>query len=102
MQQYSPIISKKREILKLVLSDSYVKEKKLYFSIIKPFDKLFFSKGYNTWCGLLCDYWTQIPEELKEQLQNFCLEFGNTKLYTLFHENEKNKRITTKIAPKNN
>lgn len=46
----SPIISKKREILKLVLSDSYVNEKKLYFSITKPFDKLFFSKGYKTWC----------------------------------------------------
>lgn len=46
----SPIISKKREILNLVLSDSYVKEKKLYFSIIKPFDKIFFSKDYNTWC----------------------------------------------------
>ena len=38
----SPIISKKRKILKLVLSDSYVNEKKLYFSITKPFDKLFF------------------------------------------------------------
>ena len=46
----SPIISKKRAILNLLLSDSYVKEKKLYFSITKPFDKLFFSKGYNAWC----------------------------------------------------
>ena len=54
------------------------------------------------WCAILCDYRTQISEELKEKLQNFCLEFGNTKLYTLFHENEKTKRITTKIAPKNN
>ena len=69
----SPIISKKREILKLVLSDSYVNEKKLYFSITKPFDKLFFSKGYNTWCGLLCDYRTQISEDLREKLRKIQL-----------------------------
>ena len=25
-------------------------------------------EGYNTWCGLLCDYRTQITEELKEKL----------------------------------
>ena len=26
------------------------KREKIYFSITKPFDKLFFSKGYNAWC----------------------------------------------------
>ena len=56
----SPIILKKREILKLLLSDSYVKEKNLYFSITKPFDKFFFPKGCNAWCGLL-----SIPTNIK-------------------------------------
>ena len=28
-------------------------------------------EGYNTWCGLLCDYRTQISEELKEKLRKF-------------------------------
>ena len=57
---------------------------------------------FKKWCAIVCEYRTQISEELKEKLQNFYLEFGNIKLYTLFHENEKTKRITTKIASKNN
>ncbi len=45
----SSIISKKHEILKLLLSNSEVNGKKLTFSIIKPFDKLLFSKGCMVW-----------------------------------------------------
>ena len=45
----SSIISKKHEILKLLLSNSEVNGKKLTFSIIKPFDKLLFSKGCKIW-----------------------------------------------------
>lgn len=43
------IISKKHEILKLILSNTRIEGKNLYFSINKPFDKLLFSKGCNTW-----------------------------------------------------
>ena len=45
----SSINSEKRKILKLVLSNSELDGKNLMSSITKPFDKLFFSKGCNTW-----------------------------------------------------
>ena len=45
----SSINSEKHKILKLILSNSVVDGKNLMFSIIKPFDKLFFSKGCSVW-----------------------------------------------------
>jgi len=30
-------------------------------------------EGYNTWCGLLCDYRTQITEDLKEKVRK-CID----------------------------
>ena len=43
------IISEKHRILQLLLSNSVVDGKSLYFSITKPFDKLLISKGLNEW-----------------------------------------------------
>ena len=45
----SSINEEKHKILKLILSNSQVNGKNLYFSINKPFDKLLFSKGCKTW-----------------------------------------------------
>ena len=45
----SSIISEKHRILQLLLSNSVVDGKSLYFSITKPFDKLLISKGLNEW-----------------------------------------------------
>ena len=45
----SSIISEKHRILQLLLSNSVVDGKNLYFSTRKPFDKLLSSKGLNTW-----------------------------------------------------
>ena len=45
----SSIISEKHQILQLLLSNSVVDGKNLYFSITKPFDKLLKSKGKNDW-----------------------------------------------------
>ena len=69
----SSINSEKRKILKLILSNSMVDGKNLMFSITKPFDKLFFSKGYNTWCALLCDYRTNFSaiDNLKYKINTF-------------------------------
>ena len=60
----SSIISKKHEILKLLLSNSEVNGKKLTFSIIKPFDKLLFSKGCKIWYAELSTYRANHYDEL--------------------------------------
>ena len=46
----SPIISQKRNILKLILSDCKTDGKNLCFSIAKPFDKLLKTPEINKWC----------------------------------------------------
>ena len=46
----SPIISQKRDILKLILSDYKTEGKNLCFSIAKPFDKLLKTPETDKWC----------------------------------------------------
>lgn len=46
----SPIISQKRDILNLILSDCKTEGKNLCFSIAKPFDKLLKTPEINKWC----------------------------------------------------
>lgn len=46
----SPIISQKRDILNLILSDCKTEGKNLCFSIRKPFDKLLKTPEINKWC----------------------------------------------------
>lgn len=46
----SPIISKKRDILRLILSDCKTDGKNLCFSITKPFDKLLKTPEIKEWC----------------------------------------------------
>ena len=62
----SPIISQKRDILNLILSDSKTDGKNLCFSITKPFDRLLKTPEINKWCAILCDYRTNDYEEFKE------------------------------------
>ena len=52
----SPIISLKRDFLRLILSDFFTDGKNVVFSITKPFDKLLRTAQINKWCALLCDY----------------------------------------------
>ena len=52
----SSINEEKHKILKLILSNSQVNGKNLYFSINKPFDKLLTSKGCNVWYSILSEY----------------------------------------------
>lgn len=46
----SPIISEKRDILRLILSDCKTDEKNLCFSITKPFDELLKTPEIDKWC----------------------------------------------------
>ncbi len=46
----SPIISQKRDILRLILSDCKTDGKNLCFSIAKPFDELLKTTEINKWC----------------------------------------------------
>ena len=63
------IISKKHEILKLILSNTRIEGKNLYFSINKPFDKLLFSKGCKTWYSVLSEYRAKHLEDFKKLAQ---------------------------------
>lgn len=45
--------------------------KKIYFSIIKPLNKLLKTPKINKWCAIVCEYRTEIIPELKEKLQKF-------------------------------
>lgn len=49
----SPIISQKKDILKLILSDCEIEGKNLCFSIAKPFYKLLKTPEINKWCRWL-------------------------------------------------
>ena len=62
----SPIISQKRDILKLILSDCKTEGKNLCFSITKPFDKLLKTPEINKWCAILCNYRTKNYEDFKD------------------------------------
>ena len=62
----SPIISQKRDILKLILSDCKTDGKNLCFSIAKPFDKLLKTPEINKWCAILCNYRTENYEDFKK------------------------------------
>ncbi len=46
----SPILSTKKEILRLILSDCKIEGKNLCFSITKPFDKLLKTAKIDKWC----------------------------------------------------
>ena len=46
----SPIISEKRDILKLILSDCKTEGKNIAFSIVKPFNKLLKTPETDKWC----------------------------------------------------
>ena len=61
----SPIISQKRDILNLILSDCKTDGKNLCFSITKPFDKLLKTPEINKWCAILCDYRTNFYNDFK-------------------------------------
>ncbi len=62
----SSINEEKHKILKLILSNSQVNGKNLYFSINKPFDKLLFSKGCKTWYSRLSEYRANNIKEIDE------------------------------------
>ena len=62
----SPIISQKRDILKLILSDCKTDGKNLCFSIAKPFDKLLKTPEIDKWCAILCSYRTQDYEDFQQ------------------------------------
>ena len=49
----SPIISLKRDFLRLILSDFFTDEKNVLFSIVKPFDKLLRTAQINKWCAFV-------------------------------------------------
>lgn len=65
----SPIISQKRDILNLILSDCKTEGKNLCFSITKPFDKLLKTPEINKWCAMLCDYRTKNYEDFKRLIR---------------------------------
>ena len=61
----SPIISQKRDILKLILSNCKTDEKNLCFTITKPFDKMLKTPEIDKWCAILCNYRTENYEDFK-------------------------------------
>ena len=61
----SPIISQKRDILKLILSNCKTDGKNLCFTITKPFDKMLKTPEIDKWCMILCSYRTSEYEEFK-------------------------------------
>ncbi len=62
----SPIISQKRDILKLILSNCKTDGKNLCFTITKPFDKMLKTPEIDKWCAILCSYRTENYDEFKE------------------------------------
>lgn len=55
----SPIVSQKRNILNLILSDCKIERKNLCFSIKKPFGELIKTAETDKWCAILCNYRTK-------------------------------------------
>ncbi|MCI5544682.1 MAG: hypothetical protein MR368_04330 [Azospirillum sp.] len=62
----SPILSTKRDILNLILSDCKIERKNLYFSINKPFDELIKTAETDKWCAILCAYRTNEYDDFKQ------------------------------------
>lgn len=62
----SPILSTKRDILNLILSDCKTEGKNLCFTITKPFAVLLKTPEINKWCAILCNYRTENYEEFKK------------------------------------
>ena len=62
----SPIISQKRDILKLILSNCKTDEKNLCFTTTKPFDKMLKTPEIDKWCAILCNYRTENYEDFKD------------------------------------
>ena len=73
----SPIISQKRDILNLILSDCKTEGKNLCFSITKPFDKLLKTPEINKWCAILCDYRTKNYDDFKQLIRKIELFEAN-------------------------
>ena len=67
----SPIISQKRDILKLILSNCKTDGKNLCFTITKPFDKMLKTPEIDKWCAILCSYRTENYDEFKELTRKF-------------------------------
>ena len=61
----SPILGRKKEILRLILSDCKIEGKNLCFSINKPFDELIKTAETDKWCAVLCNYRTKFYEDFK-------------------------------------
>ena len=68
----SPIVSQKRDILNLILSDCKIERKNLYFSINKPFGELIKTAETDKWCAILCAYRTKEYEDYM-QLGYICV-----------------------------
>lgn len=77
----SPIISQKKDILNLILSDCKTEGKNLLFSIRKPFDTLVKTAEIQKWCGLLCDYRTKNYNDFKELARQIELFMDNQNVY---------------------
>ena len=70
----SPIISLKRDFLRLLLSDFSTDGKNVVFSISKPFDKLLRTAETHKWCAILCDYRTK-DKDLERKIKLFSANF---------------------------
>ncbi len=79
----SPIISQKRDILKLILSNCKTDGKNLCFTITKPFDKMLKTPEIDKWCAILCDYRTNKYEDFKELIRRIEL-FEDSFFVSLF------------------
>ena len=62
----SPILSPKREILRLILSDCKTERKNIAFSITKPFNMLLKTPEIHKWCAILCKYRTNEYDDFKQ------------------------------------
>ena len=69
----SPIVSQKRDILNLILSDCKIERKNLYFSINKPFGELIKTAETDKWCAILCAYRTKEYEDFKDLSRRICI-----------------------------
>ena len=65
----SSINEEKHKILKLILSNSQVNGKNLYFSINKPFYKLLVSKDFSNWYSTLSEYRAKHLADFKKLAQ---------------------------------
>ena len=69
----SPILSTKRDILNLILSDCKIEGKNICFSINKLFDELIKTAETDKWCAILCAYRTEDYEDFKDLSRRICI-----------------------------